>query len=159
LLRAGGFDVALTREDDSFVSLERRVAIAHELGADVFISLHADALSEGRAHGATVYTLSDSASDEASAALAERHNRTNILAGIDLSASAILPSHESLLAQYAAPDDQPDLFGWWRRRCSMMIDEFARNAGCSPRAEEIPDLVKQAFISAEDKNFYNHAGL
>ncbi|WP_338049653.1 N-acetylmuramoyl-L-alanine amidase [Roseovarius amoyensis] len=84
LLRAGGFDVALTRENDEFVSLERRVAIAQQLGADVFISLHADALSEGRAHGATVYTLADSASDEASAALAERHNRAGILAGVDL---------------------------------------------------------------------------
>jgi len=87
LLRAGGFDVALTREADEFVSLERRVAIAHELGADVFISLHADALSEGRARGATVYTLAESASDEASAALAERHNRANMLAGVDLTDS------------------------------------------------------------------------
>lgn len=87
LLRAGGFDVALTREADEFVSLERRVAIAHKLGADVFLSLHADALSEGRAHGATVYTLADSATDEASAALAERHNRANILAGVDLTAT------------------------------------------------------------------------
>ena len=85
LLRAGGFEVALTREDDSFVSLERRVALAHRLRADVFVSLHADALSEGRAHGATVYTLSDSASDKASAALAERHNRADMLAGVDLS--------------------------------------------------------------------------
>lgn len=85
LLRADGFEVALTREDDSFVSLERRVALAHRMRADVFISLHADALSEGRAHGATVYTLSDSASDKASAALAERHNRADMLAGVDLS--------------------------------------------------------------------------
>ena len=84
LLRAGGFEVALTREDDSFVSLERRVALAHRMQADVFLSLHADALSEGRAHGATVYTLSESASDEASAALAERHNRADMLAGVDL---------------------------------------------------------------------------
>lgn len=87
LLRAGGFDVALTRDADQFVSLERRVAIAHELGADVFISLHADAVSEGRATGTTVYTLSDSATDKASAALAERHNRANILAGVDLTES------------------------------------------------------------------------
>ena len=85
LVRAGGFEVVLTRQDDRFVSLEQRVAIAHQMRADVFVSLHADALSEGRAHGATVYTLSDSASDEASAALAERHNRTDLLAGIDLS--------------------------------------------------------------------------
>lgn len=87
LLRADGFDVVLTRDSDSFVSLERRIAIAHQLRADVFISLHADALSEGHAHGATVYTLSDSASDRASAALAERHNRSDILAGVDLSAA------------------------------------------------------------------------
>ena len=85
LRRAGGHEVVLTREDDSFVSLERRVAVAHRAGADVFISLHADAVSEGRAQGATVYTLSESASDAASAALAERHDRADILAGIDLS--------------------------------------------------------------------------
>ncbi len=85
LIRAGGFDVAMTRNEDMFVSLDRRVAIAHNLGADVFISLHADALTNGRAHGATVYTLSDTASDEASAALAARHNRDQILAGVDLS--------------------------------------------------------------------------
>lgn len=87
LVRAGGLEVIMTREDDNFVSLERRVAIAHQVRADIFLSLHADALSEGRAHGATVYTLSDSASDAASAALAERHNRADMLAGIDLTES------------------------------------------------------------------------
>ena len=85
LLRAGGFEVVLTRDADEFVSLERRVALAHRAGADVFLSLHADALSGARARGASVYTLSDSASDAASAALAERHNRADILAGVDLS--------------------------------------------------------------------------
>ena len=84
LLRTGEYEVVLTREADHFVSLERRVAIAHQSGADVFISLHADALSEGSARGATVYPLSDDASDAASAALAERHNRADMLAGIDL---------------------------------------------------------------------------
>jgi N-acetylmuramoyl-L-alanine amidase len=85
LMRAGGFEVVLTRDADEFVSLERRVALAHRAGADVFVSLHADALSGARARGASVYTLSDSASDAASAALAERHNRADILAGVDLS--------------------------------------------------------------------------
>lgn len=87
LLRQADVEVVLTRDDDSFVSLERRVAIAHQVGADLFLSLHADALSEGRAHGATVYTLSDSASDKASEALAERHDRADLLAGIDLTGS------------------------------------------------------------------------
>ncbi|MDX5384824.1 MAG: N-acetylmuramoyl-L-alanine amidase [Rhodobacterales bacterium] len=84
LVRDGSFEVVLTRTDDSFVSLDRRVAIAHSAGGQVFISLHADALSEGQAHGATVHLLSDSASDAASATLAERHDRDDLLAGIDL---------------------------------------------------------------------------
>ncbi len=84
LLRSGGYEVVMTRVDDQFVSLERRIALAHRAGADVFISLHADSLSEGQAHGAAVYTLSDEASDVASAKLAERHDRADLLAGVDL---------------------------------------------------------------------------
>lgn len=84
LRRSGGFEVVLTRAEDRFVSLERRVAMAHEAEAHVFLSLHADALAEGLAHGATLYLLSDSASDAASAKLAERHNRDDILSGVDL---------------------------------------------------------------------------
>ena len=85
LLRDGGFKVVLTREDDSFVPLETRISIAHQAGAQVFLALHADALAEGEAVGATVYTLAEDASDEASATLAERHNRDDLLAGLDLS--------------------------------------------------------------------------
>jgi N-acetylmuramoyl-L-alanine amidase len=85
LLRAGRFNVILTREDDIFVPLETRVAIARHAEADLFLSLHADALGQGQATGATVYTLSETASDEASAALAERHDREDLLAGVDLS--------------------------------------------------------------------------
>ncbi|SDC88905.1 N-acetylmuramoyl-L-alanine amidase [Ruegeria marina] len=85
LLRSGGFEVILTRDTDVFVSLERRVALAHEAGADVFLSLHADSLSEGMAHGATVHVLAEEASDVASAKLAERHDRDDLLAGVDLS--------------------------------------------------------------------------
>ncbi|MGH1459548.1 MAG: N-acetylmuramoyl-L-alanine amidase [Paracoccaceae bacterium] len=84
LIRRGNYIVYLTRDADFFVSLERRVAIAHRVGADVFISLHADALAEGLAHGASVHTLSDRASDEASALLAERHDRADMLSGVDL---------------------------------------------------------------------------
>jgi len=85
LLRAGNIDVVLTRDDDIFVPLEERVAIARRAGADVFLSLHADALAEGFAQGATVYTLADEASDAASEKLAERHDRADLLAGVDLS--------------------------------------------------------------------------
>ena len=85
LVRAGGFEVVLTRDADVFVSLDARVRIARQAGADVFLSLHADALPEGEARGAVIYTLAEEASDAASAALAERHDRADLLAGVDLS--------------------------------------------------------------------------
>jgi N-acetylmuramoyl-L-alanine amidase len=85
LVRDGRFRVVMTREEDVFVPLETRTSIAREAEADIFLSLHADALAEGDAQGATVYTLAEDASDEASAALAERHDRDDLLAGVDLS--------------------------------------------------------------------------
>ncbi|MGA0539127.1 N-acetylmuramoyl-L-alanine amidase [Neotabrizicola sp. VNH66] len=86
LLRDGRFRVVMTREEDAFVPLETRISIARKAGAHVFISLHADALAEGEAQGATIYTLSEDATDEAAEALAERHERDDLLAGVDLSA-------------------------------------------------------------------------
>lgn len=83
LLR-GGMKVVMTRTEDVFVPLETRISIARSAEADLFLSLHADALAEGEAVGATVYKLSDAASDSASALLAERHDRADLLAGIDL---------------------------------------------------------------------------
>jgi N-acetylmuramoyl-L-alanine amidase len=87
LRRTGRVDVVLTREADVFVPLPTRVTLARAAGASALISVHADALAEGRARGATLYTLSETASDAASAALAEQHDRADMLQGIDLSAS------------------------------------------------------------------------
>ena len=84
LLRDGNFSVVLTREEDVFVPLEARISVARAAGAHVFISVHADALSQGDAVGATVYTLSAEANSAASATLAERHDRDDLLAGVDL---------------------------------------------------------------------------
>ena len=81
LEQAGGFEVILTRSGDYFVSLDRRVATAQRADADLFVSLHADALSSGLAHGASVHLLSEEASDAASEQLAQRHNRSDLLAG------------------------------------------------------------------------------
>ena len=86
LLRDGRFQVVMTRDSDHFVPLETRISIARAAEADLLLSLHADALSEGEAVGITLYSLSDEASDAASAALAERHERDDLLAGVDLTA-------------------------------------------------------------------------
>lgn len=81
LRRAGGFEVLTTRDEDRFVSLEARVRMAREAGAQVFLSLHADSLEYGDAQGIALFTLAPEASDSASARLAEIHDRANLLGG------------------------------------------------------------------------------
>lgn len=88
-LESGGkYRVAVTRTDDSFIPLSERVRFARTRGAALFISIHADALprKEGLAEGATVYTLSETASDAEAARLAETENKADVIAGVDLTA-------------------------------------------------------------------------
>lgn len=86
LERSGKYRVLMTRTDDRFVPLADRVRIARQAKASLFISIHADALAagDGEARGATVYTLSETASDAEAARLAETENRADIIAGVDL---------------------------------------------------------------------------
>ena len=84
LLKSGRVRVALTREDDRFLVLQERYGIARKLKADLFISIHCDSVGTGEASGASVYTLSEVASDKEAAKLAARENKSNILAGVDL---------------------------------------------------------------------------
>jgi N-acetylmuramoyl-L-alanine amidase len=84
LLRGGRVRVALTRSDDRFLLLQERYDIARRLGADLFLSLHADAADNEAAQGATIYTLSETASDREAARLAARENRADVINGVDL---------------------------------------------------------------------------
>jgi N-acetylmuramoyl-L-alanine amidase len=76
----------MTRSDDTFIPLAERVRFARSRSAALFISIHADALprNEGQAEGATVYTLSENASDAEAARLAEAENKADVIAGVDL---------------------------------------------------------------------------
>ncbi len=88
-LESGGkYRVAMTRSDDTFIPLAERVRFARSRSAALFISIHADALprNEGQAEGATVYTLSENASDAEAARLAEAENKADVIAGVDLTA-------------------------------------------------------------------------
>lgn len=80
------FDVALTRSTDIFVSLDDRLEFSRSRSADLFVSLHADAIADKRymsqVRGATVYTLSDRASDEAARRMAEKENNADAIAGL-----------------------------------------------------------------------------
>jgi len=84
LNRRGGYRVVLTRERDTFLRLRDRVRLAREAGGDLFLSLHADSNPDPRVRGASVYTLSDTASDREAALLAARENRADALAGGEL---------------------------------------------------------------------------
>lgn len=86
LVRGGRIRVALTRGDDQFLLLQERYDIARRLGADLFLSIHADAAENDTAQGATIYTLSETASDREAARLAARENRSDIINGVDLGA-------------------------------------------------------------------------
>lgn len=79
--------VILTRTIDEFTSLDERLMLAVRVGADLFISLHADTVKKGKASGSTVYTLSQEASDQASARLASRHGGDELISGLDLTGS------------------------------------------------------------------------
>ena len=85
LNRTGSVRAILTRDADVFVPLEGRMSIARAAKADLLISLHADALEVDQARGGSVYTLNAEGSDLASARMAERHERGDLLAGVDLS--------------------------------------------------------------------------
>lgn len=113
LLAGGGIRVALTRSDDRFLILGERAEIARQLGANLFLSIHADSAGDkNEVSGASIYTLSDTASSEAAARFAERENSADVVNGIalanqDAGVNAILVE----LSQ---------------RRTQQQSDEFAR---------------------------------
>lgn len=114
LEKTGKYQVVMTRGDDSFVSLPERVRIARAHKAALFISIHADALARRDAdtRGATIYTVSENASDGEAARLAEAENKADVIAGVDLSSE---------------PDDVADiLIDLAQRETRTFSTQFAR---------------------------------
>lgn len=81
---SGAYRVQLTRNNDRYIRLSERVKIARRNDADLFLSIHADSINKASVSGASVYTLSERASDAQTAKLAARENRSDIIAGVDL---------------------------------------------------------------------------
>ncbi len=88
LQESGQYDVVMTRSGDRFVSLRDRVRVARDNKADLFIAIHADTVRGPQARGATIYTLSEKASDAEAEALAHKENRSDIIGGLDLGAES-----------------------------------------------------------------------
>ena len=85
LLRSTGrYRVVLTRQRDIFLRLRERIQLAQEAEGDLFISLHANTHGSGNIRGASVYTLSETASDQEAAQLAAKENKSDVIAGVNL---------------------------------------------------------------------------
>jgi len=101
LMAKGRYDVRMTRTSDVFVSLDGRLQASSKAGADLFISLHADSLAESgfasSIRGATVYTLSERASDEQARLMAEKENASDIVAGLNAAEGEAADQVKSIL--------------------------------------------------------------
>jgi N-acetylmuramoyl-L-alanine amidase len=88
LLKTGNYRVNLTRNDDRYLFLRDRVKLARQAKGDIFISLHADSAPNRSARGLSVYTISETASDKESEALAAKENKADVIGGMDLNTTS-----------------------------------------------------------------------
>ena len=153
LRSTGRYRVVLTRENDVFIPLEDRVAIAQAHGAALFISLHADALADRRVSGVSVYTLAATASDTQTARLAEHENVAGGLAagrpaGISPHIAGILASLEHHETQLGSARLQQHVLACLGTRAKL-LDAPARHAHFAVlKAADIPSvLVEMGFMS------------
>ena len=150
----GRYRVKLTRESDVFIRLTDRVKFARHHGADLFVSIHADSIEKPNVQGASIYTLSEKASDSQTAKLAARENRADLIAGIDLSTED--EEVANILVDLAMRDttNQAKFFansivGQLKSSGVRTLDTPHRHAGFAVlKAPDIPSvLIEAGFIS------------
>ena len=147
LLASRRVRVALTRNDDRYLVHNERYEVARRLGAELFISVHADAAPGGdTAHGATIYTLSEVASDRQAALLAAQENKSDIIAGVDLQGQAADVNRILIdLAQRESMDASAEFARLLRREASAFFPfrpDFHRFASLLVlKAPDIPSIL------------------
>ena len=144
--KEGEYKVYLTRSTDIFIPLRERVKIARKYKADLFLSIHADSALNRSAKGLSVYTLSEKASDREAEALAERENKADVIAGLDLvehskEVSDILIS----LAQRETLNSSSEFAGLMvqeMKRSVRLVDNTHRFAGFAVlKAPDVPSVL------------------
>ena len=147
------YDVYLTRSSDIYIPLRQRVQIARNRNADLFISIHADAIKKKNIRGLSVYTLSEKASDREAAALAKKENQSDIIAGVDFGDQ--LPEVTNILIDLAQRDTKnasvkfaESLISSARGK-TLLLDRTHRFAGFRVlKAPDVPSvLVELGFIT------------
>lgn len=154
LLDTGRYRVQMTRESDVFIKLSNRVKIARQQGGDLFVSIHADSIPRPNVRGASIYTLSDKASDAQTAKLAARENKADLIAGIDLN------TEDQEVANILVDLAMRDTMNQSKYFANTLVDEFGRGgvklltkphryAGFAVlKAPDIPSiLVEAGFMS------------
>ena len=150
LVERGGVRVALTREDDRFLVLDERFAIARRLGADLFVSIHADSAGESEGvSGASVYTLSSSASSDAAARFAARENSADVVNGVPLGGQSDTVSSILVeLSQRRAQGDAAEFAGLILREGEGVLrfhPQARRSASLAVlRAPDVPSVLYEA---------------
>ena len=159
LAQSGRYRVALTRGDDNYLDLETRSGIARRLGADLFISIHADAAPRNQAaRGATIYTLSEVASDREAALLAARENRPG-LGGAGTSEGNGVDRILIDLAQREAMEVSADFARLLHREASPLLpfqENYHRFAGLIVlKAPDVPSILFESgyITNAKDAAF------
>jgi len=155
LEKSGRYRVHLTRDRDIFIRLRDRVAIARQYGADLFISLHADAVQNPSIRGLSIYTLSQNASDNEAQSLAEKENKADLIAGIDLSHET--PDVAGILIDLAQRETMNRSAGFATEMVDEVGQEFDlldnthRFAGFAVlKAPDLPSvLVEMGYLSNE----------
>ena len=160
LLEAGGIRVALTRDEDRFIPLSDRPAIARQLGADLFVSIHADSADAPDARGASVYVLSEKGSSEAAARFAARENKADTVNGISLSGTSDIVGAILLdLSQREAQAGSMTAAGLFLRELEGKLplhhDRVESAALAVLKAPDIPSLLfETGYISNPDDARY-----
>ncbi|SLN49020.1 N-acetylmuramoyl-L-alanine amidase [Oceanibacterium hippocampi] len=160
------YRVVMTRSSDVFLSLRDRVAVARKEEADLFISIHADSIKSPKVRGATVYTLSETASDDEAEALAHKENKSDVIAGVDLAL------HDDAVSGILIDLAQRETKNFAAAFAKILLPEITqRNGGVSRdhryagfrvlRAPDVPSvLVELGYLSnSQDYDFlFSKAG-
>ncbi len=121
LLASRRYEVAMTREDDVFLSLGERVRVAQQSGGDLFISIHADSIENGEIRGGAVYTLSETASDTEAERLAARENKSDVIAGLHLD------RHDTEVVSILISLAQRETMNYSARFANLLVPELERH--------------------------------
>ena len=164
LQKSPNYKVVMTRDSDTFISLDERVKIAHDNKADLFIAIHADTVDGKNVRGTTLYTVSDKATDAEAEALAQKENRADVIAGMDLGNQTKTVS--DILINLAQRESKNQAL-YFAKKAVSQLQPYARFTGKPVRsaafvvlkAPDVPSiLVELGYLSnTQDEALLNSA--